>query len=143
MRRAPIFATADAVEEAFYDSMQRGDLDGMMSLWADDDEVVCVHPNGPRLVGIESVRAAWAQILSGGGMDVRPTDVRVYQGAMLEVHNLVEKVVIKSAGGIGVVECAATNVYLKSPEGWRMVLHQSGTSDRDDPPESSGNDTLH
>ena len=30
MRAASMFATAEAAEEAFYDAMQRGDLDAMM-----------------------------------------------------------------------------------------------------------------
>ncbi|MCX7273964.1 MAG: nuclear transport factor 2 family protein, partial [Burkholderiales bacterium] len=51
MRRAAVFATAEAAEEAFYDAMQRGDAIAMMALWADDEDVACVHPNGPRLIG--------------------------------------------------------------------------------------------
>ena len=50
--------SAEAVEEAFYDAMRRGDLAAMMALWADEDEVICAHPNGPRHVGLEAVRAS-------------------------------------------------------------------------------------
>ena len=46
MRRAIVFATAEAAEEAFYDAMQRGDAQGMMALWADDDDVTCEFKAG-------------------------------------------------------------------------------------------------
>lgn len=120
-------ATAEAVEEAFYDAMQRGDVDAMMALWADDEEAVCVHPNGSRLVGIPAIRAAFAAIFSRGGVDVRPSAVRILQGGTLATHNLVEKVVVTGPGGKRVVECVATNVYVKTPGGWRIVVHHAST----------------
>ena len=30
----------------------------MMTTWADDEEIVCVHPGGARLVGYDAVRSA-------------------------------------------------------------------------------------
>jgi ketosteroid isomerase-like protein len=143
MRRAPTFATAEAAEEAFYDALQKGDLGGMMSLWADDDDAVCIHPNGPRLVGLPAIRSAWSQILNGGGMDIRATGVHVFQGAMVAIHNVIEKMIVKRGGRVSVVECAATNVYLKGADGWRMVLHQAGGINGDERPVAAGNDTLH
>ena len=50
--------SAEAVEEAFYDALRRGDFAAMMAVWADDEDVICVHPSGPRHVGIEAVRAS-------------------------------------------------------------------------------------
>ena len=130
MRRAVVFATAEAAEEAFYDAMQRGDVTGMMSLWADDDEdVACVHPNGPRLVGIDAIRAAYEHILANGGVNVRITDVRVHQGAVLAVHHLIEQILVDGPSGTQVVECAATNVYVKTVQGWRIALHHASAID--------------
>ena len=127
MQRPISIATAsvEAAEEAFYDAMQRGDLAAMMALWVDDEDAVCVHPNGARLVGIAAIREAFAAMFAHGGVDVRPTDVRVQLGATLAVHNLVEKVLVTGAGGAQVVECVATNVYAKTPAGWRIVLHHA------------------
>ena len=42
---------ADETEAAFYDAMQLGDIDKLMACWADEDDIVCVHPGGARLVG--------------------------------------------------------------------------------------------
>lgn len=125
MRRAIVFATAEAAEEAFYDAMQRGDAQGMMALWADDDDVTCVHPNGPRLVGIDAIRTAFEHIFGNGGVSVRVSDVRVHQGAVIAVHNLIEQVAVTGRGGAQVIDCSATNVYVKTANGWRIVLHHA------------------
>ena len=138
MRRAPILSTAEAVEEAFYDAMQRADLEAMMALWADDDEVMCVHPGHQRLIGLDAIRASWAAIFANGGVDVRTGDVRVHTGAMLAVHNLVEHVVVAGREGQEIVACVATNVYVKHPGGWRILLHHSGLGSGEPPTVASG-----
>ena len=38
---AAIGGTADDVEAAFYEALQRGDIDALMACWADEDEVFC------------------------------------------------------------------------------------------------------
>jgi ketosteroid isomerase-like protein len=56
---ASLFSSPDDVEAAFYEALQKGDIDALMALWADDDEVVCVHPGGGgRLVGPAAIRAS-------------------------------------------------------------------------------------
>lgn len=126
MRPASIFATAEAAEDAFYDAMQRGDLAAMMNVWADDEDVVCIHPGGDRLVGLKAIRDSFASIFADGGLDVRPCEARIHPGGALAVHTLIEKVLVRSGKGPEVVQCAATNVYVKGVAGWRIVLHHAG-----------------
>lgn len=130
--QAPL--TADAVEEAFYDALRRGDLAAMMALWADDEEVICIHPSGPRLVGLDAVRASWEPILSGGGMEVTIRAVRSHAGAVLAVHSVIESITVRGSRGAETVECAATNVFVKGPSGWRMLIHHATQSDEGEPP---------
>lgn len=144
MRRGAVFATAEAAEEAFYDAMQRGDLEGMLALWVDDEDAVCVHPSGARLVGLRAIRASFEEIFAQGGVDVRPTEARVHLGAMIAVHNLVEKIVVSGRMGTEIVECVATNVYLKDASGWRIVVHHSSPAGESAEPEAgAGNAVLH
>lgn len=142
MRRAPIFSTAEAVEEAFYDAMQRADVEAMMSLWADDEEVMCIHPGHQRLVGLQAIRASWTAIFANGGVDVRTTETRTHTGAVIAVHNLVEQVIVAGRGGPEVVACVATNVYVKHASGWRILLHHSGPGSGE-PPTLAGSTILH
>ena len=65
---AQLGGTADEVEAAFYEALQRGDLDQLMACWADEDDVFCVHPGGPRQVGVVAIRAAFEALLTGGSL---------------------------------------------------------------------------
>jgi ketosteroid isomerase-like protein len=132
MRRAPIHASAESVEEAFYDAMRRGDLAAMMDLWSTEDEVVCIHPSGERLVGLDAVRASWEAILTGGTIDVRPASICVHASAVVAVHNLIERITVSGQMGRQVLECLATNAYSKTSLGWRMVLHHGSPATEGD-----------
>ena len=123
---SPLFSTAQDAENAFYDALGRADLEAMMGVWADDEEIVCVHPAGPRLAGQEQVRASWAQMFA----NVRPMRVHVTQqvkvsGTLVAVHSVHESFLVEGEpeprGPV-----AATNVYLRTPAGWRAPRGTSG-----------------
>jgi len=112
--------SAAEVEAAFYDALNRADVEALMALWADDDEIVCVHPGGTRLIGHAAIRASWAEILEHGGLHIRPSQLHETHNLMSSVHTVVEG----SAATAGEpAHLIATNVYVKTPRGWRIVLH--------------------
>ena len=55
-RTPPIYTTPQDAALAFYQAFEAKDIDAMMGAWADDEEIVCVHPGGTRLVGYDAVR---------------------------------------------------------------------------------------
>jgi len=119
-----LYPTPDDAESAFYDAFERGDLAAMMAVWAESDDVVCVHPQGPRLVGFEAVREGWAQIFAGAvRLRVQAAEAQRFDGATVAVHTLVEVVAPVSGGASGSVH--ATNVYELTEGGWRMVVHHA------------------
>ena len=44
-------ASSSEVEQQFYAALRSADLEALMALWADDDDIVCVHPGGQRVIG--------------------------------------------------------------------------------------------
>jgi ketosteroid isomerase-like protein len=119
-RRKQLNGTPAEVEAAFYEALNRGDVDALMLVWAEDEEIVCVHPNGPRLHGHAAIHASWEAILERGGLQIRPSQLYVSQNLMSAVHTVVEGV---ASSGAEPAHLVATNVYMKTPHGWRMVLH--------------------
>jgi ketosteroid isomerase-like protein len=101
----------------------------------EDVEVVCIHPGGPRLVGAAAVRAAFEAVFSSGGIDVRPDNVRIVNAMGSAVHSVVEKVQIQTAEGPRTGYVMATNVFVKTALGWRMVLHHASPGTPNEPPE--------
>ena len=122
---AKIFPTAQDAENAFYEALERSDLDAMMAVWAEDEDIVCVHPAGQRLAGQAQVREAWRQMFAGGpGMRVQITNQVVANGMMVAVHSVHENIVVAGERRAR-PPMVATNVYLRTPAGWRMVVHHA------------------
>ncbi len=142
---AALVASCDDVEAQFYEAMQRGDLEQLMSVWSDDDEVVCVHPGGPRLVGHAAIRAAFESIFSNGAVQLVPVHLKRVESSGAIVHNLIERVEVRNEEGkTQTAWVIATNVYIKTPQGWRMVAHHGSPATARDPGEfAADQSTLH
>jgi ketosteroid isomerase-like protein len=120
-----LFASPQDAESAFYDALTKADLDSMMAVWADDEDIYCVHPNGARTAGVEQVRESWRKIFSGGQtLRFELRDQQYVQGMMLSVHSVYEHVTV-AGGPRPRGPLVATNVYLRTGRGWRMVAHHA------------------
>jgi ketosteroid isomerase-like protein len=137
-----IFGTADDTETAFYDALGRADINALMALWADDEEAVCVHPGAGRLIGPAAIRASWEKIFERGPVHIRPIHVHSSQNTMMAVHNVIEEI-HRTDGVPQDMYVIATNVYLKTPQGWRIVAHHASVATGKPPPELSKSATLH
>jgi ketosteroid isomerase-like protein len=137
----PIFATPQDVEAAFYDALERADLDAMMSVWAEDEEIVCIHPGGTRLVGYAAVRDAWRRIFEGGQRLHVTLAKQVYlQSMLLSVHSLHEHIGLASGEGV-TAPVVATNLYVRGALGWRLLVHHASPAPAEAPGEQQK--TLH
>lgn len=139
--RKVVFATPQDAETAFYEAIERADLDAMMAVWAEDEDIVCVLPGGPRLCGFALVRDAWQRVFEGGArLRVNVGEINVVQGPFASVHSVVEHIGIVGDDSVQ-APVVATNVYLRSALGWRLVLHHTSPA----PPDSVNSipKTLH
>ena len=123
-RTPPIFTSPQDAAQAFYQAIESRDIEAMMATWADDEDVVCVHPGGPRLVGYDAVRSSWEQIFA---TDTRFTfrldQVVVIDTVGLAMQSAVEHVTTANPASSGAA--IATNVFLRTPSGWRIVCHHA------------------
>ena len=137
-----LYATPETVEQAFYDALEAGDVDALMNVWSDDDEIVCIHPGGARLVGARAIAASWREILANGPISVRPSEPQILQGSLVSVHSVLSRVLAlvrtegMSAGMPQATQAMAVNilvthVFFKGAQGWRMVLHHASVTPQD------------
>jgi uncharacterized protein (TIGR02246 family) len=120
---AASFTSSQEAEQAFYDAFQRADLDAMMAVWAEDEDVFCVHPGGARLAGLEQIRESFRLIFqSGATLRIQVRSAQQFTGGMLAVHSVYEYITVvgerRPASAV-----VATNVYANVGGGWRMVAH--------------------
>lgn len=134
MPKKPIFTSPQEAETAFYEALEHGDLDAMMAVWSEDEEIVCVHPGGPRLTGYATVREAWRRIFEGGSrLKVQLLALSTVHGPFAAVHSVVEQIGVVGDKQLA-APVAATNVYVRGALGWRMIVHHASPV----PPSSIG-----
>ena len=140
----PVYVTSQDAETAFYAALENADLDAMMAVWADDDDIVCVHPGAVRLRGVEAVRESWRRIFaSGQRLSFQLQDVHRARGVMVTVHSLLERVSVAGESQPRSL-VVATNVYQQTERGWRLIVHHASPAPanvRREPAQKSA--TLH
>ena len=126
LQAANLEGDADDVEAAFYDALQRGDIDRLMACWADEDDIFGIHPGGPRVVGATAIRATFeAMFADGGAVRAWPERVRKTVSIASSVHNVLERVEVLTSSGPTEAWVIATNVYHRTAQGWRLVAHHA------------------
>jgi ketosteroid isomerase-like protein len=125
VRTPTIFTSPQDAATAFYRAFEAKDIDAMMAAWAEDEEIVCVHPGGPRLVGFDAVRLGWEQIFTGETkLLFRLDEIVVLETVGMALQSAIEQVTVgddPAPRGIAI----ASNVFLRTPSGWRMVSHHA------------------
>ena len=142
-----ILTTPDDAEEIFYDAIARADLDALMNLWAEDEEIICIHPGGQPLSGHHAIRVSWQQIFaSNPRFRVHIQRSVRWKGVLLAVHSVVESLYLgDDSTPHGPV--LSTHVFQRGAKG--AGLHSRHSSICADAPEGGNNDperqtrTLH
>jgi ketosteroid isomerase-like protein len=125
LQAATVGGTADEIEAQFYEALQTANIEKLMSCWADEDDIVCVHPGGPRLVGSASIRAVFEAMFINGAIAAVPEQVCKVESLTSAMHNLIERVALHTADRSQEAVVLVTNVYQRTPQGWRMVAHHA------------------
>ncbi|MBA2413967.1 MAG: nuclear transport factor 2 family protein [Burkholderiaceae bacterium] len=128
MARTLMLSSPEECEQAFYEALDAADSEAVNDLWLADDDVVCIHPGGPRLTGYSAVKSSWTTILASGPVHARCTLAKSLETPTVALRNVIEEVVVGEGKQQRVVSVLATNVYVKTPAGWKMVLHHASAA---------------
>lgn len=134
--------SADEIESAFYEALRTGDLEKLMACWADEDEIVCVHPGGGRLVGPRLIRASFEALFANGTIMAWPEQVHRLEMLGGCMHNLIERLDVLTPDGPAQALVIATNVYQRTARGWRMVAHHATPGGLSEAGQSGGAATV-
>lgn len=121
-------AKLDAVNTAFYEAFEAGDIDAMRELWLDADDAVCVHPGGPPIRGASAIARSWAVIMANTPyIQFFLTDVQVKVRGDVATVTCTENVLTGSdiPDIFGGASAVATNVFVQTPDGWRLWVHHA------------------
>ncbi len=114
------------VNESFYRALETLDLEAMDKLWSHESWVRCVHPGQEVIVGWPDVRRSWQQIFaSTRWLRVTPTAVAVRILGPVGMVACSENITAANEGDVGLAVAQATNLFQRTGEGWRLVLHHA------------------
>ncbi|MCB5166002.1 nuclear transport factor 2 family protein [Streptomyces bambusae] len=120
----------ERINTAYYDAMERGDFEELSALWL-DDEISCVHPGWPVLSGRGEVLRSYALIMANTEyIQFFLTDTRVNVIGDTAVVTCTENILsggpAEDGAGPGPLVgqlVVATNVFRRTPAGWRLWSH--------------------
>jgi len=125
LQAAVVGGTPDDIEQAFYEALQNADIEQLMACWAEEDDIVCIHPGVARMIGAGAIRVTFEGMFQNGSVQAFPERLHKVQSLASSVHHLVERVEVITPQGPKQAYVIATNVYHKTPQGWRMVAHHA------------------
>lgn len=106
-----------AVNAAYYRAFAAADARTLEKLWAVDG-VTCVHPGWRPLVGREAVVRSYRDILASA----RPVPITC-SGERVVLNGDFARVICMER--VGAVVLAATNVFVRTGQGWLLAHHQA------------------
>ncbi len=122
-KEANPLAALERVNEAFYKAFEALDIAAMDRVWAPTDYAACVHPGQELVVGWPAVRESFEAVFRGTGqIRFSLAEQRLLTRGDLAWISLVENV---HHGDDVRVAVQATNLFERSREGWRMILHHA------------------
>jgi ketosteroid isomerase-like protein len=132
----------EAMNTTFYEAFEAADLDTMQDLWLEDPETLCVHPGALPVRGTGAINRSWALIMANTPyIQFFLTDVEVGLHGDVASVTCTENVLTgderTGPDAFGGGKAVATNVFVRTGEGWRLWIHHaspvlSATDDEDD-----------
>lgn len=117
----PVVEEVLLANQAFYDAHEQRDLPAMRAVWEHSDRTVCIHPGWPILRTWPVIEESWRRILEGPGRNqFILTDQAVAVDGDLAWVTLDENLV---GGGGATGTVAATNLFARGADGWKLVVH--------------------
>ncbi|GAA3483774.1 MULTISPECIES: nuclear transport factor 2 family protein [Streptomyces] len=144
-------AAVEQANTAFYEAMERGDLDALSGLWLPGENLTisCVHPGWPVLSGRGEVLRSYALIMANTEyIQFFLTDVGVSMTGDTALVTCTENILsggpAEDGGELGPLVgqlVVATNVFRRTEDGWKLwshhgspVLTESEDEDEDESP---------
>lgn len=142
MTRNRIFASPEDAEAAFYQAIAERDLDGLMSVWSDEEELLCVHPTGELLQGHIAIRESWRVVFASTHFRAEASQLTHWHSMVVAIHHNSEVLFVGEDqtphGPLHV-----THVFMRGAHGWRMVCRQAQASSEVPGTQERARHTLH
>ncbi|NNJ94193.1 MAG: SnoaL-like domain-containing protein [Halobacteria archaeon] len=122
------YNTPQEAEDAFYDALDEGDLNQVLSVWAETDDICCLLPMHPLIQGRQGVTDVFTHLFSRGqGVSLAIAHLGWIETGDIAIHQ-VEETVQGAPTDAPPPPFYGTNIYRKDSTGWRLIVHQNAPS---------------
>ena len=119
-----------AANQELYAAFEVADLDRMQAIWDDTDDICCVHPGWPLLVGRARVLRSWSVLMANTSyIQFFLTGVTASvdgDTAIVMCEENILTAIDDAEGGLGGTQrVVSTNVFRRREAKWRLWLHHA------------------
>ena len=127
---------------SFYRAFETLKIEAMEQVWAKDSDIQCGHPGWRILRGWGPVMESWKRIFENTpSMKFTLSDVKVEVRGELAWVTLYENLNSTIEGQNYSAAILTTNMFQRTSEGWRMILHHGSSVSQ--PPDQDESNTVH
>ena len=120
------FETPQEAEDGFYDALEEGKLQTLMSVWAESDDICCLLPMYPLVRGRDAVEDVFSHLFSrGSGVSLSINHLQWIEAGDVAIHLVEEVLQDVPPDGTPPPPFYGTNVFRRDSNGWRLLLHQN------------------
>jgi ketosteroid isomerase-like protein len=131
-----IYNTPQEAEDAFYDALEEGDLNQLLSVWSEADDICCLLPMYPMIQGRQDVTDVFTELFSQGhGVALAIAHLSWIQTDDVAIHQVEETIQNPPPDTPPPPPFYGTNIYRKDSTGWRLIVHQNAPTPPPPPPE--------
>lgn len=117
------YKTSEEAELAFYNAIEKSDIEALSTVWSADDNIVCIHPGANRIEGRRQVLESFTDMFAQTpALGFSISDALQTCTDELAIHLVREEIELD---GRLVSIMVSTNIYHQEDGGWRMLLHHS------------------
>jgi ketosteroid isomerase-like protein len=121
-----IFDTPQDAEDAYYDALEDGNLEALLTVWDTTDDISCLLPMHPLAQGRPAVREVFTRLFARGqGIALSVKHLGWIDGGDVAIHHVEESPQGRGSDGQPPLAVYGTNIYRHGAEGWRLIVHQN------------------
>ena len=128
--------------QSFYRAFETLKIEAMEAVWSKDSDIQCGHPGWRILRGWGPVMESWKRIFQNTpSVQFTLTDVKIEVRGELAWVTQYENLASSIEGQTFSAAILTTNMFQKTADGWRMILHHGSSVSQ--PPDQDESSTVH